>query len=41
MKPVILPSLLAADPGHLADAIRRAEDSGADKLHLDMMDGAF
>ncbi|MGI5868021.1 MAG: ribulose-phosphate 3-epimerase [Kiritimatiellia bacterium] len=41
MKPVILPSLLAADPGHLAEAIRRAEDSGADKLHLDMMDGAF
>ena len=41
MKPVILPSLLAADPGHLADAIRRAEDSGADMLHLDMMDGAF
>ncbi len=41
MKPVILPSLLAADPGRLADEIRRAEDSGADKLHLDMMDGAF
>ena len=41
MKPVILPTLLAADPGRLADEIRRAEDSGADKLHLDMMDGAF
>ncbi len=41
MKTVILPSLLAADLGHLADEIKRAEDSGADMLHLDIMDGAF
>ena len=37
----ILPSLLAADFGQLADEIRRAEASGADALHLDIMDGAF
>ena len=37
----ILPSLLAADYGRLADEIRRAEDAGADALHLDIMDGTF
>lgn len=37
----ILPSLLAADTGHLADEARRAELSGADALHLDIMDGHF
>lgn len=34
----ILPSLLAADFGHLADEARRAESAGADELHLDIMD---
>lgn len=37
----ILPSLLAADFGHLADDILRAEASGADALHLDVMDAHF
>jgi ribulose-phosphate 3-epimerase len=37
----VLPSLLAADIGRLADEIRRAADAGADALHLDIMDGAF
>lgn len=37
----ILPSLLAADFGHLADACRSAENAGADALHLDVMDGHF
>jgi len=37
----ILPSLLAADFGHLADDIVRAEASGADALHLDVMDAHF
>jgi len=38
---LITPSLLAADFGHLADEIRRAEDAGADRLHVDVMDGHF
>jgi len=38
---VILPSLLAADFGHLADGVRQAEDAGADGVHLDIMDGHF
>ena len=37
----ILPSLLAADYGRLADEILRAEASGADALHLDIMDPHF
>jgi ribulose-phosphate 3-epimerase len=41
MKIEILPSLLAADFGRLADEIRRAEESGADALHLDIMDPHF
>lgn len=41
MKREILPSLLAADFGRLADEIIRAERSGADALHLDVMDPHF
>jgi len=41
MKVEILPSLLAADFGHLADEIVRAEASGAEALHLDVMDAHF
>lgn len=41
MRIEILPSLLAADFGRLADEIRRAEDSGAEALHLDIMDAHF
>ena len=41
MKPEILPSLLAADFGRLSDEILRAEASGADALHLDIMDPHF
>lgn len=37
----ILPSLLAADLGRLADELRRAEASGADAIHLDIMDPHF
>ena len=41
MKTQILPSLLAADIGRLAEEILRAEASGADALHLDIMDPTF
>ena len=41
MKLEILPSLLAADFGRLGDEIRRAEASGAEALHLDVMDPHF
>ncbi len=37
----ILPSLIAADMGHLADACRKAAGCGADGIHLDIMDGHF
>lgn len=37
----IAPSILAGDFGRLADEAKRIEDSGADSLHLDIMDGQF
>ncbi|MCI0538126.1 MAG: ribulose-phosphate 3-epimerase [Verrucomicrobiales bacterium] len=38
---IIAPSLLAADFGNLAREAEKAERSGADWLHLDIMDGHF
>jgi ribulose-phosphate 3-epimerase len=37
----IAPSLLAADFGRLADAAHALEGSGAERLHVDVMDGVF
>jgi len=41
MQITILPSLLAADLGNLRAEIGRVASSGADALHLDVMDGHF
>lgn len=37
----IAPSILSADFGYLADEAKRIEDSGANQLHIDVMDGNF
>ncbi len=37
----ILPSILAADLGRLAEGCQRAEAAGADQIHVDVMDGVF
>jgi ribulose-phosphate 3-epimerase len=39
--PIVLPSLLLCDFGHLADEIGRLEAAGVQALHLDVMDGHF
>lgn len=38
---IIEPSLLSGDFGKLADEAKRAEQAGADGLHIDVMDGHF
>lgn len=41
MKPLVSPSLLAADFLHLSDEVEMINRSEADWLHLDVMDGEF
>ncbi len=41
MSVLIAPSLLACDFANIESEIRRAENSGADMLHCDIMDGHF
>ena len=35
------PSLLAADPLHLGDALKLTIDAGCEELHFDVMDAHF
>lgn len=37
----IAPSILSADFAHIADEVKRIEASGADSIHIDIMDGNF
>ncbi len=37
----ISPSILSSDYGRLSDELKRMEKSGADMLHIDVMDGHF
>ena len=37
----VFPSILSGDFGRLADEAKRLEDSGADGIHVDIMDGHF
>jgi ribulose-phosphate 3-epimerase len=37
----IAPSLLAADFGRISEEVRALQDSGAERLHVDVMDGVF
>lgn len=41
MKPLISPSVLAADFGHLEQDIEMLNNSQADWIHVDVMDGVF
>ncbi|HYM92224.1 MAG TPA: ribulose-phosphate 3-epimerase, partial [bacterium] len=37
----IAPSILAADFGRLGEEVRAAEQAGAARIHIDVMDGRF
>src|SRR5580658_3317335 len=38
---LLAPSILAADFARLGDQVRAAEAAGADRIHVDVMDGHF
>lgn len=40
-KITVCPSILACDFAHLAKEVQRIEESGADRIHVDIMDGHF
>src|SRR5689334_17481971 len=38
---VVLPSIMAADIGRLAEEVKRLETAGAEGIHIDVMDAHF
>ena len=40
-RPHIVPSVLSADFGHLAEAVRTVQNAGAQSVQVDVMDGQF
>ena len=40
-KRILAPSLLSADFGRLAEAVKKIEEGGAGAVHVDVMDGTF
>ena len=41
MRVEVVPSILSADAGRLAEQVREAEAAGADRIQVDVMDGHF
>ena len=41
MNVIVAPSILSADFSRLGEEVRRAEEGGADWIHVDVMDGHF
>ena len=41
MKIEVVPSILSADVGRLAEQVKEAESAGADRIQVDVMDGHF